>query len=262
MQLPVYVVSLKNALARRSYLEEMMAKYNVSYQVVDAVYGKELEDDYKHTINPQRNLKDSEIGCFLSHLECYEKFLETEEDYAVILEDDSLITDQFQKFINAKINKDAFDFLFLLSDDQGADGFVYQVEGSNFNIDDFSIYSLTSAPYSTNAYVISRNAALVMLRNNEIIDAPIDHYKNVKENIVFHAVSSSICFMNHLASVESITGSAWSPMMVLLRRFPLFYLLRDILKARFFKKYFNKLKLEKLMSRKLIIYRSGFRVVR
>ena len=35
-----------------------------------------------------RSLMNSELGCYLSHYGCAEKFLETDADYLVVLEDD------------------------------------------------------------------------------------------------------------------------------------------------------------------------------
>ena len=44
-----------------------------------------------------RSLLSSELGCYLSHYGCVEKFLETDADYLVVLEDDILILPNFKQ---------------------------------------------------------------------------------------------------------------------------------------------------------------------
>lgn len=42
-----------------------------------------------------RSLLNSELGCYLSHYGCVEKFLQTDADYLVVLEDDLRIDNNF-----------------------------------------------------------------------------------------------------------------------------------------------------------------------
>ena len=43
-----------------------------------------------------RSLMNSELGCYLSHYGCAEKFLNTDADYLVVLEDDMKIDPDFK----------------------------------------------------------------------------------------------------------------------------------------------------------------------
>lgn len=51
-----------------------------------------------------RSLISSELGCYLSHYGCAEKFLETDADYLVVLEDDIQVLPNFKANIDALLN--------------------------------------------------------------------------------------------------------------------------------------------------------------
>lgn len=57
-------------------------------------------DDKQTRRNLGRSLLNSEIGCYLSHYRCAQKFLETDADMLVVLEDDMKMTDSFKPIIN------------------------------------------------------------------------------------------------------------------------------------------------------------------
>lgn len=48
-----------------------------------------------------RSLMNSELGCYLSHYGCVEKFLQTDADYLVVLEDDLNIDTNFKEVLNS-----------------------------------------------------------------------------------------------------------------------------------------------------------------
>ncbi|MCP5774097.1 glycosyltransferase family 25 protein, partial [Klebsiella pneumoniae] len=50
-----------------------------------------------------RSLMNSELGCYLSHYGCAEKFLATDADYLVVLEDDLKINSDFKIKIDSII---------------------------------------------------------------------------------------------------------------------------------------------------------------
>ena len=57
-------------------------------------------DDNKAKKIMGRSLLSSELGCYLSHYGCVEKFLETDADYLVVLEDDIKLTTNFSRTLN------------------------------------------------------------------------------------------------------------------------------------------------------------------
>ncbi|WP_180138134.1 glycosyltransferase family 25 protein [Acinetobacter sp. YH12043] len=51
-----------------------------------------------------RRLMNSELGCYLSHYGCTEKFLTTDADYLIVLEDDMKIDDNFHQQLKATLD--------------------------------------------------------------------------------------------------------------------------------------------------------------
>ncbi|QHH99262.1 glycosyltransferase family 25 protein [Acinetobacter dispersus] len=51
-----------------------------------------------------RSLINSELGCYLSHYGCAEKFLETDADYLVVLEDDIQVLPNFKQNLESLLN--------------------------------------------------------------------------------------------------------------------------------------------------------------
>lgn len=61
-------------------------------------------DDAKAQKILGRSLINSELGCYLSHYGCAEKFLETDADYLVVLEDDIQVLPNFKQNLDSLLN--------------------------------------------------------------------------------------------------------------------------------------------------------------
>ena len=92
-----YVINLQSNNARRQYVVNLLASLNcLSVNIVPAVEGKLLSDSElslrfdaaKSYERYGRTLNRGEIGCTLSHYDCYHKLLNSGNEYALILEDD------------------------------------------------------------------------------------------------------------------------------------------------------------------------------
>lgn len=102
MQIPIFIISLKKDVARRSIITEKLNKLNLEYTIVDALEGKNISDIFFNTI-PTPNKKPSgknELACALSHQNIYKLIIEKNIDWALILEDDAIINDNLAEVIN------------------------------------------------------------------------------------------------------------------------------------------------------------------
>lgn len=97
MTIKTYVINLKNSVDRRRNVLAELSKYPfMNYELVEAVDGREMsQEDVDHLFDCKRfswrfgrEAMPGEIGCTLSHRECYRKLLSSEEEFALILEDD------------------------------------------------------------------------------------------------------------------------------------------------------------------------------
>lgn len=93
-----YVINLARSDDRRAYIKSQLSGLGVSYEIVDAIDGRELDFTDPETgglvdYSAVRSgaLLPGEIGCALSHLRAYEKVLADGADSALILEDDVVL---------------------------------------------------------------------------------------------------------------------------------------------------------------------------
>lgn len=97
MTIKTYVINLIDSVDRRKNVLAELSKYPfIDYELVEAVDGRKMsQEDVDHLFDCKRFLRrmgyevmPGEIGCTLSHRECYRKLLSSEDEVALILEDD------------------------------------------------------------------------------------------------------------------------------------------------------------------------------
>lgn len=105
--LPIYVVSLSSASARRDFMRRQFAGLEVQYEFFDAINGAENPDyylfkKYNDKKRAQRRghgtpLRLSQLGCFASHYQLWEKCL-SDDQAMIVLEDDAILLAPFMDF--------------------------------------------------------------------------------------------------------------------------------------------------------------------
>lgn len=107
-----YIINLTKDKDRRKNMETILAPYKkLSVEYIEAVDGRSLsENELSRLFNQDKFSKTHinsattlEIGCVSSHHKCYKKLLESNEKYALILEDDISKPDEDFSAILAKI---------------------------------------------------------------------------------------------------------------------------------------------------------------
>ena len=107
--LRIYVISLAENNTRRSGLDEMMAHLGQHYEILDAVDGRdgldsslEAEIDREAAARIMRyHMSDGCFACALSHRKAHERFLDSDGEWALFLEDDAILDARIGKFIAA-----------------------------------------------------------------------------------------------------------------------------------------------------------------
>jgi len=112
----VYVINLKRSTERRRNIEAQLKRLGVSYEIVEAVDGRSMEDDaFRNIVSLPEEFTKSQAGCQLSHNKVYTRMQENGDDMALVLEDDVLITDnKFNELLNnaaGKANKNKITLL-------------------------------------------------------------------------------------------------------------------------------------------------------
>ena len=100
-----FVINAIQATERRKHIEqELSTFFSLDVEYVPAIMGKELSPEeiensfdveyYKE--RSRTSLSLGMIGCTLSHRLCYKKLLESEDNFALILEDDAIFSKDIQ----------------------------------------------------------------------------------------------------------------------------------------------------------------------
>ena len=175
----IYLINLARSTKRLEYVRPNIEALNLPWQRIEAVDGKMLSEekissilDSKQYIIYQGSYPNrGTLGCSLSHIKAWQKFLGTNDSYAIIMEDD--IT--FQPFKLKKVLQelasmpDVWDIVNL---ELSHNGLPLRLRHLPEN--DLSIY-LTEVTHA-GAYLLNRKAAHILLEKALPIKMPIDHY--------------------------------------------------------------------------------------
>lgn len=169
MKIKTYVINLKDSVDRREAVLAEIANHSIlDIELVKAVDGRDMSSkeikecfDVDKFINRYyRTPRGGEIGCTLSHRLCYRKLLESEEEFALILEDDvTFIYPADVENLLAKIlynyqdNKPYFITLAM--------HFLYYPKKYR-QLGEYTFYKIYNA-YGTCAYLINREGAKRLL---------------------------------------------------------------------------------------------------
>jgi glycosyl transferase, family 25 len=96
-RLPIYVINLPTSVDRRRGMRKQFDEVGLKFEFVDAVYGAELtETELRRFVHYDTMiLGKNEFGCLLSHVKCWEKFLASDSEAAIICEDDIYVSANF-----------------------------------------------------------------------------------------------------------------------------------------------------------------------
>lgn len=173
----IYIVNLDRDKERRQYMDKLLSKYEFPpYTFIQAVYGKQLSQAYIDSVYDEdtaykrygRKLNRGEIGCALSHYECYKKILE-QDDFALILEDDISIIRNIDIIYSLDMFlKTKTPIVLFLSGDY----WFYRRRNINENYKIASVFDAVG----TYAYFINKAAAKLILEKNKKVSCAADDW--------------------------------------------------------------------------------------
>ncbi|WP_201578875.1 glycosyltransferase family 25 protein [Psychrobacter sp. Pi2-52] len=185
----VYVVSLKDSIDRQKSITTQCEKLGIEPIFIDAVNGKDLsKSEVSQYCNQEkakqlfgRELLLGEVGCALSHKKIYQKIVDENISYAIILEDDVLIGKDFNKVIKPILSLDESCELVLLGHNKGFDK-EYEIKSiksywDSIKVDkSFILGRVVKGGLGTFGYLISNIGARKLLNyfEEEKITHPID----------------------------------------------------------------------------------------
>jgi glycosyl transferase family 25 len=171
-----YVINLPDAAERREHVQAKLAAEGIEMVLVEAVLGRALElphpdyDERSYRLRHGKRTNLSELGCYFSHIKALNQFLETQDEHALILEDDVDWSSDLHALLDAAIaHAHRFDLLRL----EGTHG------GNPVKIADmkngFSLCCNLSRYTGSGAYLINRKGAKAIVEKLLPMRLPYDH---------------------------------------------------------------------------------------
>jgi len=101
--LPIYVVNLKWSVKRREFIEKQLKRARLEYTIIEAYDAINDPDVNSQVIgnNREANLSRGHIGCVLSHLKIWNMMQDRKEKFALIIEDDVVISKKLREIIES-----------------------------------------------------------------------------------------------------------------------------------------------------------------
>ena len=188
--IPIFIINLKKDVEKKKYMQNLCAQYNLHVEFINAIYGKELNQqeiasfylpmESKKIIG--RELAKSEIGCALSHKIIYEKIVNEKIPYAVILEDDIIFDDKLRQFLiicKTELTNIGWDCILLnyYIDNALNKHYCLRYDGRLSIGSNYTLVRFAKHMHSTAAYLISFSGAVKILNALQGgISKPIDLY--------------------------------------------------------------------------------------
>lgn len=182
MKVETYLINLDGSHERLDNAHQQLANQKLNFTRFPAYdgRGKPLSDfknynDEKANQVMGRSLISSELGCYLSHVGCVEKFLKTDADYLVVLEDDLEIVKDFASTVNTLLD--------YLDQHKELDWYLINLGAKkkklSKQITSINHYELVKAyyfPIRTIGLIWSREGAKQFLVDAKDMYAPIDNF--------------------------------------------------------------------------------------
>jgi len=199
-KIPIYCINLDSRPQRFLRFLGQEGIQGLTIQRVAAVDGSllQISKNSKISLQTQYNIINhtrrshgeintpGAIGCSFSHYSIWEKFLQTNKPYCLILEDDASLSKGFAESI-AKY-----------SNDLGEIKEEFDVWSLSYRLYDKRVHTLTpswNSPvyfWGTSSYILSRNGAIQLMKDFFPIESHLDKY---------------MCLMNSLGSLKLIVHS-------------------------------------------------------
>ena len=175
----VYVINLDGSDERLKNVTATLHKQNINFVRFPAFDGRvslpTSHPEYQESLALKymgRKLTGGEIGCYFSHLKCAKAFLQTEYDFAVVLEDDMQPTENFSTKIYELIEQLKTKSWYVIN--IGAN--KSKIFTPLFKVQQHEVYHAHYFPMTTTGIIWSKKGAQAFAREGLPIYAPVDNF--------------------------------------------------------------------------------------
>jgi glycosyl transferase, family 25 len=196
----IYYLNLDKSTERKTFMEAQFKKFNQPVTRFSATYGKELDPVLLKKTKKQHNIlahfpfpNDGEIGICFSYFNLWKTISVQQEDFAIVLEDDALVKEDFFSDLETILSKITIeDFV----DISGRKGFMCL--DKNEWLQTFLMPGL-----QTTGQIIGKNAAKKLDQFLGSYYAPIDV---MKQDVYKHQVAVFTTTKSYVSSNDKNVG--------------------------------------------------------
>lgn len=181
------VINLDRSPERWQMMKNSLENLGVTAERVSACEGKKLsQDEIKALVPPlddiakincPREILPNEIGCFLSHKKCWQKLVDSEENWALILEDDIKFSSRANYYIkDTNWIPEGVDIVQLHLWGKSWETRINDKENITLKSGDELVHPIHPPALGTQAYFISKRAARDALQFSERLSCPVDNF--------------------------------------------------------------------------------------
>ena len=195
----VYILGLEDGF-RGTELRNFLVKSQFDTKIVFGIQGNDLPADALTSVYSRRRsarimkreLTLEEVACVIGHRRVYQEFAQTGEEWALILEEDSVpaadfLLDEVQlKNLSEPMIVCLQGIASLLSQFSQFPYLVHGVTELSANDKSLSVYSVKGNIQGAYAYLMNRQAALIALNSYSMIDSAADWPYAWRSKIAFH----------------------------------------------------------------------------
>jgi glycosyl transferase family 25 len=176
----VLVINLQRSPGRLAKIKQQLEKHGVEFERIEAVDGAQLSDDFIEQVSPAelvranyyRPLSNGEIACSLSHKKAWQKIIDDNLDFGVVLEDDLQLLDNFKEVIQLLSNLPTtqWDFIKLYPLTRSASRNINQA----YDYQSHTFVTYHKFPLGCQGQAISLKGARALVNNMLHVKEPVD----------------------------------------------------------------------------------------
>lgn len=181
----ILVINLEKDTERRKKIESQLSYNRLNYKIIKGVDGSNTKVE-NVTEMCKLICTDSMIGIMASHIKCWQYVADNDLEYAVILEDDAVLSENFEENVNILIkslNTEPWDvlllgcFLCVYDDNDFFSKLIMKINNPFKSAEDEKYNDLLYKPNSwagAHAYVVSKKGAKSLLEKLPKVSYHVD----------------------------------------------------------------------------------------
>jgi GR25 family glycosyltransferase involved in LPS biosynthesis len=210
-----YVINLRDDKTRLdTFREEWVTKSGLKKDFIriEAVNGNDLTGEQKGLLCTwwcKTFCNNSKIGCAMSHIKTWESVRDNNDEFALILEDDTRFQSNFKEELKKKLNSVPKDFdilyigCFIGCDTEGKKNLLHNIHsisysGLKYKKINNDIY-VPSLPFGLHSYIVSKkgvNKLLSLIKINKLNGSIDGHILKYSSSLNIYATNPLLTYQN------------------------------------------------------------------